>query len=202
MSTQHYRQDLALRLIAAMQYLIYDFLSYGNKSGIRRGLIFIVTRPPFNYSFLHNAIAALSLVLAQQLQQSCWLYKNFVAMKTFFKLQEIVLNHLIFPNQASVILLTVLGDHCEKCSDGWYGNATDGTPEVCSPCPCPAGPNAVNQFSKTCVLSNDGLPTCDNCSAGHEGRYCERCMDGYFGRPRVSHTIHCVCGCLNFRGVK
>jgi len=82
------------------------------------------------------------------------------------------------------------GDHCEKCSDGWYGNATNGTPEDCSPCPCPGGPNAVNQFARTCVLSNDGLPTCENCSAGHEGRYCERCMDGYFGRPRVSRTTH------------
>lgn len=78
------------------------------------------------------------------------------------------------------------GDHCEKCSDGWYGNATNATPEDCSPCPCPGGPFAVNQFARTCVLSSDGLPTCVNCSVGHEGRYCERCMDGYFGRPRVS----------------
>ena len=80
----------------------------------------------------------------------------------------------------------LLGDHCEKCLDGWYGNATNATPNDCSPCPCPSGPFAVNQFAKTCVLSSDGLPTCVNCTVGHEGRYCERCMDGYFGRPRVS----------------
>ena len=80
----------------------------------------------------------------------------------------------------------LLGDHCEKCLDGWYGNATNATPNDCSPCPCPGGPFAVNQFAKTCVLSSDGLPTCVNCTVGHEGRYCERCMDGYFGRPRVS----------------
>ena len=41
-------------------------------------------------------------------------------------------------------------------------------------------------INSTCVLSSDGLPTCVNCTVGHEGRYCERCMDGYFGRPKVS----------------
>ena len=78
------------------------------------------------------------------------------------------------------------GEDCEKCLDGWYGNATNATLTDCSPCPCPSGPFAVNQFAKTCVLSSDGLPTCVNCTVGHEGRYCERCMDGYFGRPKVS----------------
>ncbi|PFX13764.1 Laminin subunit gamma-1 [Stylophora pistillata] len=89
------------------------------------------------------------------------------------------------------------GDHCEKCSDGWYGNATNATPNDCSPCPCPSRPNAVNQFAKTCVLSSDGLPTCVNCTVGHEGRYCERCMDGYFGRPREQDGQCRKCNCNN-----
>ncbi|XP_022802044.1 laminin subunit gamma-1-like [Stylophora pistillata] len=89
------------------------------------------------------------------------------------------------------------GDHCEKCSDGWYGNATNATPNDCSPCPCPSRPNAVNQFAKTCVLSSDGLPTCVNCTVGHKGRYCERCMDGYFGRPREQDVQCRMCSCNN-----
>ena len=80
-------------------------------------------------------------------------------------------------------------DHCEKCQDDWYGNtinATNATPNDSSPCPYPSGQFAFNQFAKTCVFSGDGLPTCVNCTVGHEGRYCKRCMDGYFGLPRVS----------------
>lgn len=146
-----------------------------------------------SHCFLKICIGTLSIVLVQQLQQSCWLYEYFVALKTFSKRQENFLNHL--PSFCCYLFFFIhffhflLGDHCEKCSDGWYGNATNGTPEDCSPCPCPAGPNAMNQFARTCVLSNDGLPTCINCSAGHEGRYCDSCMDGYFGRPRVSGSL-------------
>ena len=82
---------------------------------------------------------------------------------------------------------SLLGDHCQKCSDGWYGNAKNGTPDDCRPCPCPGGPLASNQFAKTCFANEtDGLPTCNNCSQGTTGRNCEMCMDGYFGRPWVS----------------
>ena len=82
---------------------------------------------------------------------------------------------------------SLLGDHCQKCSDGWYGNAKNGTPHDCRPCPCPGGPLASNQFAKTCFANEtDGLPTCNNCSQGITGRNCEMCMDGYFGRPWVS----------------
>ena len=83
----------------------------------------------------------------------------------------------------------LLGDHCETCSDGWYGNATHGTPEDCSPCPCPGGPYASNQFASTCFLDSDGLPTCVGCSLGYENRFCNVCSDGYFGRPWVSLNV-------------
>ncbi|XP_027039863.1 laminin subunit beta-1-like [Pocillopora damicornis] len=89
------------------------------------------------------------------------------------------------------------GEDCEKCLDGWYGNATNATLTDCSPCPCPSGPFAVNQFAKTCVLSSDGLPTCVNCTVGHEGRYCERCVDGYFGRPKEQDSQCHKCNCNN-----
>ncbi|XP_015765926.1 PREDICTED: laminin subunit gamma-1-like [Acropora digitifera] len=75
------------------------------------------------------------------------------------------------------------GDHCERCANGWYGNATRGTAADCRPCPCPGGPHAPNQFASTCFLDTDGLPTCQDCALGHSNRYCNVCSDGYFGRP-------------------
>lgn len=89
------------------------------------------------------------------------------------------------------------GDHCETCSDGWYGNATHGTPEDCSPCPCPGGPYASNQFASTCFLDSDGLPTCVGCSLGYENRFCNVCSDGYFGRPWEPYGQCRKCECNN-----
>ncbi|KAK3104524.1 hypothetical protein FSP39_004009 [Pinctada imbricata] len=74
------------------------------------------------------------------------------------------------------------GDRCERCSAGYYGNATGGTPSDCQPCPCPL-PQAPNQFSPTCILDTDGQVTCTACPAGHTGRRCESCIQGYTGNP-------------------
>ncbi|XP_034337833.2 basement membrane-specific heparan sulfate proteoglycan core protein isoform X5 [Magallana gigas] len=77
------------------------------------------------------------------------------------------------------------GDRCERCADGFYGDATSGTASDCRPCPCPLTIPS-NQFSRTCRLDTDGIPTCDRCPVGYLGRDCGTCdtARGYTGNPR------------------
>ncbi|XP_072017704.1 uncharacterized protein [Amphiura filiformis] len=70
------------------------------------------------------------------------------------------------------------GDTCQLCQDGYYGDATRGTPDDCQPCMCP-GPPGENSFSPTC----DGNGVCLQCAEGHEGNNCETCSTGYYGLP-------------------
>uniref|UniRef100_A0A8C5LBW9 Basement membrane-specific heparan sulfate proteoglycan core protein n=1 Tax=Jaculus jaculus TaxID=51337 RepID=A0A8C5LBW9_JACJA len=74
------------------------------------------------------------------------------------------------------------GARCEQCQPGYYGDAQQGTPQDCQPCPCYGAP-AAGQAAHTCFLDTDGHPTCDSCSPGHSGRHCERCAPGYYGNP-------------------
>nr|CAD27803.1 lamC1 [Tetraodon nigroviridis] len=68
------------------------------------------------------------------------------------------------------------GLSCERCRDGFYGDASGGTAADCHPCPCPAGATcAVVLRSKEVV--------CTNCPAGTTGKRCELCDDGFFGDP-------------------
>ena len=79
------------------------------------------------------------------------------------------------------------GDHCEQCTDGYYGDPTNDV--ECLPCECPL---LDNSFSPTCILNEtDGLSICDGCAPGYTGRNCELCMDGYFGNPLVSSINYC-----------
>ena len=45
-----------------------------------------------------------------------------------------------------------MGHNCEKCKEGWYGNALAGTANDCKPCPCP-GQGAC--YEQVCLLLND-----------------------------------------------
>ncbi|XP_035684796.1 laminin subunit gamma-1-like isoform X3 [Branchiostoma floridae] len=67
------------------------------------------------------------------------------------------------------------GIYCERCLKGYYGDATQGTPNDCQPCPCP------NQAP--CDLAPNGEVVCTSCTEGYIGDRCERCMDGYYGDP-------------------
>lgn len=77
-----------------------------------------------------------------------------------------------------------VGDNCEHCISGYYGDPTRGIP--CIECSCPL---IENSFSGTCFLDYDDQQTCDSCELGYTGRNCEICMDGYFGNPLVRPSI-------------
>ena len=54
------------------------------------------------------------------------------------------------------------GPHCEKCSDGYYGDSTAGTSFDCQPCPCPGG-------SSCAVVPKTQEVVCTNCPTGTTG---------------------------------
>ncbi|KAK3547531.1 hypothetical protein QTP86_021514, partial [Hemibagrus guttatus] len=76
-----------------------------------------------------------------------------------------------------------MGDLCEQCAAGFFGDASAGTPEDCQPCACPHT-DPENQFSPTCESLGNGDYQCTACQPGYTGQYCERCAPGYAGNPQ------------------
>ncbi|XP_035996258.1 laminin subunit gamma-3 [Fundulus heteroclitus] len=68
------------------------------------------------------------------------------------------------------------GTTCERCQEGYYGNALTGTPGDCQACPCP-GRSSCAQIPET------GQVVCTDCPAGQTGLRCQICEDGYYGDP-------------------
>ncbi|KAJ8286885.1 hypothetical protein GJAV_G00044500 [Gymnothorax javanicus] len=68
------------------------------------------------------------------------------------------------------------GPACERCMDGYYGNALNGSRSSCQPCPCP-------EQSSCAQVPDSGEVVCTNCPPGHRGTRCEMCDDGFFGDP-------------------
>ncbi|XP_061658227.1 laminin subunit gamma-3 [Syngnathoides biaculeatus] len=68
------------------------------------------------------------------------------------------------------------GPTCERCVDGYYGNALMGTPGDCRPCPCPGGGGCVRAGATDQVV-------CTDCPAGQTGNRCQLCEDGFHGDP-------------------
>lgn len=68
------------------------------------------------------------------------------------------------------------GLSCERCKDGFYGDATGGSAADCEPCPCPSGATCA-------VVPKTKEVVCTNCPAGTTGKRCELCDDGFFGDP-------------------
>lgn len=75
--------------------------------------------------------------------------------------------------------LGYIGDHCEQCDDGYYGDPLE-LGSKCLPCPCNGGP--CDPLSGECIT----------CGGNTEGWRCERCKEGYWGNP-VDGCIECEC---------
>ncbi|KAM9055333.1 laminin subunit alpha-3 isoform 4-T5 [Megaptera novaeangliae] len=78
------------------------------------------------------------------------------------------------------------GEHCERCKEGYYGNAVHGS---CRVCPCPHS----NSFATGCVVTG-GKVKC-SCKPGYTGTQCERCAPGYFGNPQKFGGSCQPCSC-------
>lgn len=86
------------------------------------------------------------------------------------------------------------GDFCQTCADGFYGDASLGTPDDCRPCACPS---LANSFSPTCRV-DPAAPKgyfCDRCADGYSGFYCDTCRPGYFGDPTQPGGSCQECAC-------
>ncbi|XP_009884960.1 PREDICTED: laminin subunit alpha-3 [Charadrius vociferus] len=80
------------------------------------------------------------------------------------------------------------GEKCERCKDGYYGDATQGS---CRVCPCPY----TNRFATGCVANGEEIQCL--CKEGYTGVRCERCAPGYFGNPQRYGGYCQKCNCNN-----
>ncbi|EPY78192.1 hypothetical protein CB1_001112006 [Camelus ferus] len=80
------------------------------------------------------------------------------------------------------------GEHCERCREGYYGNAIHGS---CRVCPCPHS----NSFATGCVVTGGNVKC--SCKPGYTGTQCERCAPGYFGNPQKFGGSCQPCNCNN-----
>ncbi|XP_071007922.1 laminin subunit alpha-3-like [Oncorhynchus clarkii lewisi] len=70
------------------------------------------------------------------------------------------------------------GDRCERCKEGYYGNAAQKT---CRGCPCPF---RANNFAVACLDIGANEIEC-LCKPGYTGTRCERCAPDYYGNPMI-----------------
>ncbi|XP_047442348.1 laminin subunit alpha-3 [Mugil cephalus] len=82
------------------------------------------------------------------------------------------------------------GDRCERCKEGYHGNAANRT---CLACPCPS---TQNNFALACMDVGSGVVEC-LCKRGYSGATCERCALGYYGNPMVHGDTCKPCNCKN-----
>lgn len=80
------------------------------------------------------------------------------------------------------------------CVEGYYGNATYGTPYDCMICACPL-PIDSNNFAFGCDVTPDGYSISCDCKPGYAGHKCQSCANGYYGRPEIEGEICKPCEC-------
>ncbi|CAH0558315.1 unnamed protein product [Brassicogethes aeneus] len=90
-----------------------------------------------------------------------------------------------------------IGEKCERCAAGFYGNPLHGTKDSCKRCACPLE-NEENNFSPSCqldYLDEKESYVCTQCPKGYTGDHCEICDDGYFGNPLEKGNKCQLCDC-------
>uniref|UniRef100_A0A8C3CUE0 Laminin subunit alpha-1 n=1 Tax=Cairina moschata TaxID=8855 RepID=A0A8C3CUE0_CAIMO len=81
------------------------------------------------------------------------------------------------------------GDHCEKCADGYYGDAV--AEKSCHACEC----HVNGSLSSTC---HHETGIC-HCKPNVIGQRCDKCLDGYYG---LLTELGCIpCNCSQFGSV-
>ena len=63
--------------------------------------------------------------------------------------------------------------------------------ERCQPCPCPS---VAKNFASTCSRSPGGRFNC-RCKPGYAGAKCDRCEEGFYGRPNAPGGSCQPCAC-------
>ncbi|KAH9510039.1 Laminin subunit beta-1 [Bulinus truncatus] len=76
-----------------------------------------------------------------------------------------------------------VGDYCERCSAGYYGDPRIGARIPCKPCMCPGGPTSSIQHADSCSFDPRNQQVYCACKPGYSGLNCETCIENYYGRP-------------------
>ncbi|CAM6031387.1 unnamed protein product, partial [Sphagnum compactum] len=87
------------------------------------------------------------------------------------------------------------GDHCEMCIEGYYGNATIGSPYDCMICACPLPIESNKYLCSCCEVSEDGYRIHCDCKPGYNGEKCQSCAPGFFGQPEIEGEFCKSCQC-------
>ena len=78
-------------------------------------------------------------------------------------------------NNLDIAVLKFAGPNCNQCADNYFGNPT-APGGRCEPCQC------NNNVDLSVPGSCDALTgECRRCLYNTEGRFCERCINGYYG---------------------
>uniref|UniRef100_A0A8C6Y3U8 Laminin subunit alpha-1 n=1 Tax=Naja naja TaxID=35670 RepID=A0A8C6Y3U8_NAJNA len=76
-----------------------------------------------------------------------------------------------------------VGHHCERCADGYYGDAV--TNKHCYACECD-----INGSVSSACHHETGL--CQ-CKANVVGKRCDKCLFGYYGLSTTASCLPCLC---------
>ena len=88
------------------------------------------------------------------------------------------------------------GLHCDECAPGYFGDATTGSADSCSPCPCPLVGGRPGACYSVPGGPEGSTTVCTECPEGRLGARCELCSEGTWGDPTANPPRPCQpCQC-------